>query len=147
MSDNEPNKIDEAIQEAEDTDIERTLVEYGDDSEDDSRLEFVKKWFPSEDDWRGKTRISAEQARALTVMRHLPEIYGEEILGEDKEDIKNLLNSLADNIEVYQTSMGGESRKEQKDILELAFGGQAEQQLAKENSMMDTFMQDIEDDD
>lgn len=146
MDGNEPNDIGEAVEEVSDTDIERTLVEYGDSNDDnDSRLEFVEKWFPAEDDWRGKTRISAEQARALTVMRNLPGIYGEEILGDDYEEIEELLNSLADNIEVYQTSMGGESRREQKDILELAFGGHAEQQMAKENSMMDTFMQDMDD--
>lgn len=157
MTDNKPNTgndtkeernpIEETIQEVEGTGIENPLlVEYGSDQNetDDSRLQFVREWFPSENDHRGKTRISPEQARALTVMRHLPEIYGEELLGDKEEAMSNLLNSLADNIEVYQTSIGGQSRAEQKDILELAFGGHAEKKQSQETSMMDRLMQDID---
>lgn len=139
--------IDNAIDDVSGVAVEDPiLTEYGSDRGDkeDNRLEFVREWFPTENDYRGKTRISAKQARALTVMRHLPDIYGEEILGEDKEAIAKLINSLADNIEVYQTSIGGESRSEQKDILELAFGGHNEKRQSQETSMMDRFMQDMD---
>lgn len=142
------NPIRETIDEVSDTKVEDPLlVEFGSDGaadDEDSRLEFVREWFPSANNWKGKTRISPTQARALTVMRHLPSIYGEELLGEDEEEIDNLLNSLANNIEVYQTSIGGKSREEQKDILELAFGGQAEKRQSQENSMLDRMMQDID---
>lgn len=142
------NPIRETIEEVEGTKVEDPiLTEFGSDrggDEEDTRLEFVREWFPAADNWKGKTRISPMQARALTVMRHLPEIYGEELLGEDKEAIAKLVASLADNIEVYQTSIGGESRSEQKDILELAFGGQGEKRQAQENSMLDRMMQDID---
>lgn len=149
MSDKMPGEnedvIQEVMEEVDDVTAENPfVVEYGSEGEADSRLEFVREWFPAENDHRGKTRISPTQARALTVMRHLPEIYGEELLGEDKEIIKHLLNSLADNIEVYQTSIAGQSRSEQKDILELAFGGHGEKRQSQETSILDQYMQDIQ---
>lgn len=146
-NENERDAIGETIEEVDDILVEDpTLVEFGSDkgNQEDSRLEFVREWFPEENDWRGKTRISPTQARALTVMRHLPNIYGEELLGKKEEELAKLLNSLADNIEVYQTSIGGQSRAEQKDILELAFGGHSEKRESQETSMMDRLMQDYD---
>lgn len=149
----ERNVIEEKLEEVKDVKMEDPiLTEFGSSqsNDTDNRLEFVREWFPSKDDYRGKTRISPQQARALTVMRHLPQIYGEELLGDNEEEIEamlNLLNSLADNIEIYQTSMGGKSREEQKDILELAFGGHNEKKASQETSMMDRFMQDMDQND
>lgn len=139
--------IEETIEEVEGVTVEDPmLTEFGSDrgKDDDSRLQFVREWFPSENDYRGKTRISPRQARALTVLRHLPDIYGKELLGEDKESLSKLLNSLGDNIEIYQTSIGGESRSEQKDILELAFGGHSEKMQSQESSMLDRYMAEID---
>lgn len=141
-------RIEETLEEVEDVTVEDPiLTEYGSSKgdSDDERLAFVEKWFPTENDQRGKTRISPTQARALTVMRHLPELY-DGLLGEKENEIQELLNGLADNIEVYQTSIGGKSRQEQKDILELAFGGHQEKMQSQESSMLDRYMQSIDED-
>lgn len=147
-NENAQNPIAETMQEVDDIAVENPmLTEFGSSKSDDSdnRLEFVREWFPTKGDWRGKTRISPNQARALTVMRHLMPIYGNDIFdNEEQEAMQNLLDSLATNIEIYQTSMGGKSREEQQAILELAFGGHSEKRESQESSMIDRYMERID---
>lgn len=111
----------------------------GDDEQNDE-LEFVRDWFPNPDDYRGKTNISAKQARYLTVMRHLPDIFPD-MMGSD--DMKALLNDLADNVERYQTSINGKSREQQQEILKLVGGGQQQDMDQKQNQMLDWYMKDM----
>lgn len=138
--------IEKSMEEIENVRIEDpVLVEYGARGNDDDRLSFTREWFPDSDEWKGKTNISPTQARALTVMRQLPTML-DDVLPDDDGELDRLLNALADDIEIYQTSIGGLSRRQQKEILELAFGGQEEKRTSRESSILDRYMQQMDND-
>lgn len=97
------------------------LTEYATNSggESDS-IGFADKWFPKQEQWQGKTIITADQAYALSMLRSITEYF------EELEDLKPFVEELIENYEVYLTSIDGEGREQQEKILRAMFGDSGE---------------------
>lgn len=79
-------------------------------------IDFVSQWFPQKDNWQGKTKINENQAKALALFRHLPELF------DEIEDLQGFIEGFTNNYEQYLTSVDGESRIQHTEILKALFG-------------------------
>lgn len=80
-------------------------------------VELIGEWLPGDDEYQAKTRIHPKQARALALVRTMPEIYPE-------LEAPEKLASLVEDYEMYLTSIEGKSRSEQVKVLQALAGGE-----------------------
>ena len=108
----------EALSQTESED--QLITQYGGDEKtpEDRKVNFTSEWFPSEDNWQGKTIIQPHQAQALAGARLLPDIF------EELEDIAPIITELINNYEQYLTSVEGIAREQQADILHAIHSGE-----------------------
>lgn len=102
-------------------------------SSENQSIDFVAQWFPDEDEWQGKTQVTWEQAQAMAVLRHLPKAYPE------LEGMEDFLDGVIRDYEMYLTSVEGESRDQQRRILESLFGEASERTEEFASSLTNAF--------
>lgn len=116
------------------------LVEYamqgGEDNED---ISFAESWFPDTNNWKGKTNITVEQAKMMSIARNLDEHYSE------MEELMPFINGVVDDYEQYLTSIAGESREQQAGILRSLFGGSSEMEEVSKSAALQAFAQTQDD--
>lgn len=107
---------DDVKEEIEKADSEDFFVSYGLGQSGEQKTEFIEKWFPKEDDWKGKTDIGPSQARNLALLRNLHLAF-DEIQG-----LADFLTLTADDYEQYLTSVDGKAREQHVRIMRAMFG-------------------------
>lgn len=124
---------DEVRDELENVGSEDLLVEYGTQGGDNNeKTRFIEKWFPGGSDWQGKTNIKPHQARALALVRNIDSHF------EEIEELGPFLRDVITDYEMYLTSVEGESRKDQVDIMRAMFGADTSEE--KTNQAMRNFL-------
>lgn len=124
---------DDVREELENIGSEELLVEYGKSSGDDNqKTRFVEKWFPSGNEWQGKTNIQPHQARALALVRHLDDYF------EEIEELGDFLREVVTDYEMYRTSIDGEAREQQVSIMRAMFGADTSEEQT--NRAMRSFL-------
>lgn len=106
---------------------------YGGAGGKEERMPIVENWFPNADEWQGKTAIQPHQAHALALAKHLPEAF-EEISG-----LEGFIQNIINDYEMLLTSIGGQSREQQKNVLRALFGAGT----AQESEMAQSFISSL----
>lgn len=120
------------------------ITEYGsgaDSSDGNEDISFAESWFPSKDEWQGKTIITPDQARALAAARHLPQVF------DELEDLEPFLEGFINDYEKYLTSIEGHAREQQADILTAMFGGETAEESKRRDMILGAFAGDAVDND
>ena len=116
----EPVIPEELLDELKQTQTEDLFTEYfgkGDESKIGESIDFAKDWFPSKENWSGKTKISAHQAHSLSVVRNFTKVF------DEVNHLDEMFDSFVTDYEIYLTSVEGLSREQQLSILKNMFGG------------------------
>jgi len=100
-------------------------------------MDMVENWFPEKEQIEGKTTITPDQARALALVKHMPDLF------EELEDLDVLFEDIIQDYQLLLTSIGGESRREQASILRSIFGGPSSEEMAERNAFLKLFAGDI----
>lgn len=98
-------------------------------SDGQEKIDFADKWFPEKENYDGKTIITPEQARAIVQLRHVSNFF------DEFSDMQPMINSMIDDYEILLTSIEGQSRNEQRSILEAIFGRASEAEEGAKNFM------------
>ena len=101
-------------------------------------VEIIGEWLPEQDEYQAKTRIHPKQARALALVRAMPDMYPE-------LESSHKLASVVTDYEKYLTSIGGQSRNEQVKVLQALAGGEGEDAVG--SALGGFLMKGLEDDD
>lgn len=126
MSDKESGPVldPKVVEEVEEADSEEDLfAEYfntGGGGSEGEKLDVTREWFPTENQWQGKTNIRMHQARCLAIIRHYFSYF------DEIDDLEPLISGMVTDYEMYLTSVEGMSRKEHEGILRSMFGGGGE---------------------
>lgn len=119
-----------------------TLTEYQSQGQEQSELEFVREWFPDPDSWKGKTNITADQARQLALIRNMHLAFP-----ELEEHTVEFLDSVANDYEQYLTSIEGEARQQHTSIMQSIFSGASESLEKAQSTLLGAVSQDLVEDD
>lgn len=98
-------------------------------SGDSEKLPLVENWFPSENEWHGKTVISPQQAQAVAVAKHLTTVF------DEISEYEKFIDGVIDDYMKLLTSVEGVSREQQMQVLMALFGGSMDEEQEAENWM------------
>lgn len=130
-TENQPKLDPDLVDELDDVLSEEEIIGmYGGSGGKEERMPIVENWFPNADEWQGKTAIQPHQAHALALAKHLPEAF-EEISG-----LEAFIHNIINDYEMLLTSVGGQSREQQMNVLRALFGAGT----AEESEMAQSFI-------
>jgi len=96
------------------------LTEYASMSKSGSseKTNVASEWIGEGNDWKTKTKLSAEQIIAMTQIRMMPQVFPE------LDEIDSVLMGLVQDMEKYAVSHEGLSREQQVSVLRAMFSGE-----------------------
>jgi len=134
--------LDEDVkEEIEDANGEDSLLgSWTTDGDQSDKLPLVEGWIPDSDSWQGKTKVNQHEARLFALARNLPKAYPE------IEEMDGFIDGLFTDLEMYLTSIEGDSRQEQMRVLAAMFGSQIDEEDTR-RAFMTAFAGQQDDDD
>lgn len=113
------------------------LTEYathGKGNSGDEKVDVTSDWLGDKgDNWKPKTKLSAEQIIAMTQTRLLPKVYPE------LEELNPLLNQVVEDMEQYAVSHQGLSREQAVDILQAMHSGESPAENERKSMLFEAF--------
>lgn len=107
----------------------------------DEKVDVTSDWLGDKgDNWKPKTKLSAEQIIAMTQTRLLPKVYSE------LEELNPLLEQVVEDMEQYAVSYQGLSREQAVDILQAMHSGESPADNERRNMLMEAFAASTMDD-
>lgn len=149
MSENQEDKptLDSEVEKELDSIVaeEQIIGQYGSGEGSQERLSLVKSWFPETDNWDGKTKINARQARSIAIARNMAKVFPELVIAEEFiqtviEDYEILLTSVKDKNEET-------ARDDQVRIMTSMFGGVPENDDVAQSALGQMIAANSEDND
>lgn len=119
------------------------LTEYastGSGGGDSEKVDVTSEWIEGED-WRGKTKLSAEQIIALTQVRLMPKVFTE------LEGINPHLKEVVQSLERYAVSHQGLSREQHVSVLRALHSGEMHDDTGDRSMLLEAFAASNNDDD
>lgn len=102
-------------------------------SEGSEKVDVTSDWIGEGDNWRTKTKLSAEQIIAMTQIRMLRQHYTE------LEEINPLLLEMVENMEQYTVSHKGLAREQHVDVLQAMHSGESPQENERKSMLLEAF--------
>lgn len=107
-------------EESEDIDVQELAATSTGSSDRIGREEMVASYLPEESDWDAKTVMEIGDPGAVAALRQFHQMFPE------VEGLQPVIDEFLDDYLRSRTSVGGQSRKEYKDILQAMMGGTPE---------------------
>lgn len=107
---------------------------------DSEKVDVTSDWIEGED-WRGKTKLSAEQIIAMTQVRLMPNVF------DELEGITPHLQEVVESLERYAVSHQGLSREQHVSVLRALHSGEMHDDSGNRNAFLEAFAASTQEDD